>query len=386
MEAPGAAAAAPAAAPLPSPLAQLAEKRAAEAAAHARHLAAMQRMHPPPPPLLPLPARRRSARGGKKVAARGRCDDGRADKASFAVLLAASPVAAATAGGGAPAPARVVSGVSFGAAAAAAADVRRVATAAAPSPAAAVLDARPPPAQPLGPDELPDDADFSPVAWAALTRSAEAADWDPHSDPNVGGNPAATVIVARLKSTTTEGMLRAAMQVFGPVERLRLVRHAETQRSMKYAFVTFRRPAEAAAAVAAACGGPGSSVADGGGGGKKAPAQRGVWVDGKAVLVDFERARLQHAAPPPLDPAHVPHPARSGHKRSKDPARAKRAARKRRLAMMAGPPAAVTDADGGFKPRRLRPEPTVSALSLIFSRKPRRADTAADDTDAAPAS
>ncbi|RHZ40344.1 hypothetical protein DYB26_016506, partial [Aphanomyces astaci] len=85
------------------------------------------------------------------------------------------------------------------------------------------------------------------------------------------GNPYATLFVARLSFTTTEETLQSVFGAYGPIERLRLVRHAVTQESRGYAFIEFVHEGDFEAAYV---------------------ATNRMTIDGRTILVEYERARV----------------------------------------------------------------------------------------------
>eukprot|EP00741_Cyanophora_paradoxa_P012422 tig00020610_g12001.t1 len=96
--------------------------------------------------------------------------------------------------------------------------------------------------------------------------------YDPARDSKIEGDPYNTLFVARLdRSATTEETLHEAFSKFGPIKRIRLVRHIKTGESRGYAFVEFENERAARAAYR--------------------EANRMV-VDGRQILVDIERERV----------------------------------------------------------------------------------------------
>ncbi|KAF0691913.1 Aste57867_16952 [Aphanomyces stellatus] len=104
----------------------------------------------------------------------------------------------------------------------------------------------------------------------ALVRAATAK-FDPAKDPHIQGNPHATLFVGRLHFETTEETLHAVFGKFGAIHRLRLVRHAVTQASRGYAFVEYVHERDFESAYRAA---------------------HRMIIDGRTILVEFERARV----------------------------------------------------------------------------------------------
>ncbi|CAA0815570.1 U11/U12 small nuclear ribonucleoprotein 35 kDa protein [Striga hermonthica] len=90
-----------------------------------------------------------------------------------------------------------------------------------------------------GTDILPHDN----AVYRALLCS-NAALYDPYGDPKVIGDPYCTIFVGRLSHLTTEDTLRDAMNKYGRVKNLRLVRHIVTGASRGYAFVEFESEKE----------------------------------------------------------------------------------------------------------------------------------------------
>ncbi|XP_073127954.1 U11/U12 small nuclear ribonucleoprotein 35 kDa protein [Henckelia pumila] len=90
-----------------------------------------------------------------------------------------------------------------------------------------------------GTDTLPHDNGV----YRALLCS-NAALYDPFGDPKVIGDPYCTLFVGRLSHLTTEDTLRKAMDAYGRIKNLRLVRHIVTGASCGYAFVEFETEKE----------------------------------------------------------------------------------------------------------------------------------------------
>ncbi|KAL3506897.1 hypothetical protein ACH5RR_032279 [Cinchona calisaya] len=85
-----------------------------------------------------------------------------------------------------------------------------------------------------GTDILPHDN----AVYGALLCSNSGL-YDPFGDPKVIGDPYCTIFVGRLSHFTTEETLRQAMNKYGRIKNLRLVRHIVTGASRGYAFVEF---------------------------------------------------------------------------------------------------------------------------------------------------
>ncbi|KAL2922234.1 U11/U12 small nuclear ribonucleoprotein 35 kDa protein [Bienertia sinuspersici] len=90
-----------------------------------------------------------------------------------------------------------------------------------------------------GTDILPHD---NAVYRALLCSSASL--YDPFGDPKVIGDPYCTLFVGRLSRSTTEDTLRKAMNKYGRVKNLRLVRDIVTGASRGYAFVEYETEKE----------------------------------------------------------------------------------------------------------------------------------------------
>ncbi|KAG6612779.1 RNA-binding domain-containing protein [Phytophthora cinnamomi] len=95
--------------------------------------------------------------------------------------------------------------------------------------------------------------------------------FDASKDPQIQGDPYATLFVGRLSFDTTEETLRGVFEQFGAIRRLRLVRDKATDKSKGYAFVEFEHERDFERAYK--------------------QAHRRV-VDGATILVDFERSRV----------------------------------------------------------------------------------------------
>ncbi|RHY62890.1 hypothetical protein DYB38_005010 [Aphanomyces astaci] len=119
----------------------------------------------------------------------------------------------------------------------------------------------------------------------ALIR-AEQAKFDPSKDPQIVGNPYATLFVARLSFTTTEETLQSVFGAYGPIQRLRLVRHAVTQESRGYAFIEFvhERDFEAAYVATNRYMLNGFVIL--------VSYVYRMTIDGRTILVEYERARV----------------------------------------------------------------------------------------------
>ncbi|OWZ16205.1 U11/U12 small nuclear ribonucleoprotein [Phytophthora megakarya] len=97
------------------------------------------------------------------------------------------------------------------------------------------------------------------------------AKFDASKDPQIQGDPYATLFVARLSFDTTEETIRAFFSEYGAIRSLRLVRDKKTDKSKGYAFVEFEHERSFERAYR--------------------QAHRRV-IDGATILVDFERSRV----------------------------------------------------------------------------------------------
>lgn len=71
-------------------------------------------------------------------------------------------------------------------------------------------------------------------------RKQADAKYNPNEDPQAVGDPFKTLFISRLSYETTEEDLNKEFGVYGPIERLRLVRSAEGK-SKGYAFIVYER-------------------------------------------------------------------------------------------------------------------------------------------------
>lgn len=95
--------------------------------------------------------------------------------------------------------------------------------------------------------------------------------WDPHSDPQVRGDPYKTLFVGRLDYSVTESDLEKEFVRYGPIEKIRVVRDTETEKSRGYAFIVFERERD----LRTAC----NEAMD-------------LVIKGRKVIVDVERGRV----------------------------------------------------------------------------------------------
>lgn len=103
-----------------------------------------------------------------------------------------------------------------------------------------------------------------------LVRAMNAR-FDATKDPQIHGDPYATLFVARLSFSTAESTILQFFSNYGPIRRLRLVRDKKTDQSKGYAFVEFEHERDFGRAYR--------------------HAHRRV-IDGATILVDFERSRV----------------------------------------------------------------------------------------------
>lgn len=77
----------------------------------------------------------------------------------------------------------------------------------------------------------------------AHTKALESkiAEWNPSSDPQVRGDPFKTLFISRLSYDVVESDLEKQFARYGPIERIRVVRETETNKSRGYAFIVFER-------------------------------------------------------------------------------------------------------------------------------------------------
>ncbi len=104
-------------------------------------------------------------------------------------------------------------------------------------------------------------------------RDVARAQFDPREDPEgvKTRNPWATLVLARLSHATSDRQIRAALETYGAIKSVRVVRDREG-RPRGYAFVEFANERDMRAAYERA---------------------HGTRIDGHRVLVDVERARTQ---------------------------------------------------------------------------------------------
>ncbi|KAN0063881.1 hypothetical protein ACQY0O_003487 [Thecaphora frezii] len=93
--------------------------------------------------------------------------------------------------------------------------------------------------------------------------------YDPHKDPEAVGDPFKTLFLARLPYDTTEKDLHREFDMYGPIERIRIVRDKEGK-SRGYAFILYERERDMRAAYKDA---------------------EGLKINGRRIMVDVERGR-----------------------------------------------------------------------------------------------
>jgi U1 small nuclear ribonucleoprotein len=94
--------------------------------------------------------------------------------------------------------------------------------------------------------------------------------WNPHQNPHVNGDPFKTLFVARLSYTMDESMLRHAFSRYGSIRNISLVKDTVTGKFKGYAFIEFDHEKDMRAAF---------------------KDTDGLKLDGRRILVDFERGR-----------------------------------------------------------------------------------------------
>ncbi|TIB38177.1 hypothetical protein E3P86_01787 [Wallemia ichthyophaga] len=102
------------------------------------------------------------------------------------------------------------------------------------------------------------------------TFNSALSQYNPQSDSEAIGDPFKTLFIARLTAETNESDLRKEFEVYGPVERVRIVRHKDTGNSRRYAFIIFEKERDMKAAYKDA---------------------EGLKINGNRILVDVERGR-----------------------------------------------------------------------------------------------
>uniref|UniRef100_H2ZHW0 U1 small nuclear ribonucleoprotein 70 kDa n=1 Tax=Ciona savignyi TaxID=51511 RepID=H2ZHW0_CIOSA len=98
----------------------------------------------------------------------------------------------------------------------------------------------------------------------------EVKTWDPHNDPNAGGDAFKTLFVSRINYDTTESKLRREFEMYGKIRKVTMVKDIATGKPRGYAFIEYERERDMHTAYKS-------------GDGKK--------IDNRRVLVDVERGR-----------------------------------------------------------------------------------------------
>ncbi|EGG07788.1 uncharacterized protein MELLADRAFT_35320, partial [Melampsora larici-populina 98AG31] len=98
----------------------------------------------------------------------------------------------------------------------------------------------------------------------------ETCGYDPKEDPNATGDPYRTLFISRLSFEATESDLKKEFDMYGPIEKLLIVKNKLTGKSRGYAFILFEREKDMKAAYKDA---------------------EGLKIKGRRILVDVERGR-----------------------------------------------------------------------------------------------
>ncbi|KAI0462345.1 hypothetical protein LJB42_004435 [Komagataella kurtzmanii] len=98
----------------------------------------------------------------------------------------------------------------------------------------------------------------------------DLAAWNPEKDLNMIGDASRTIFVARLDYNSTEVDLQNSLGVFGEIDRIRVVRDVNTDKSKGYGFVVFKQPDDARTAYR---------------------NSSSLKINNRPVLVDIERGR-----------------------------------------------------------------------------------------------
>ncbi|KAH9820143.1 hypothetical protein DFH28DRAFT_886087 [Melampsora americana] len=72
-------------------------------------------------------------------------------------------------------------------------------------------------------------------------RSLRQETYDPKEDPNATGDPYRTLFISRLSFEATESDLKKEFDMYGPIEKLLIVKNKLTGKSRGYAFLLFER-------------------------------------------------------------------------------------------------------------------------------------------------
>ncbi|KAI9628177.1 hypothetical protein KEM48_011758 [Puccinia striiformis f. sp. tritici PST-130] len=105
---------------------------------------------------------------------------------------------------------------------------------------------------------------------SSFLSSPEISTDDPKEDPNATGDPYRTLFISRLSFEATESDLKREFDMYGPIEKLAIVKNKLTGKSRGYAFILFEREKDMKAAYKDA---------------------EGLKIKGRRILVDVERGR-----------------------------------------------------------------------------------------------
>ncbi|MBW0463785.1 hypothetical protein O181_003500 [Austropuccinia psidii MF-1] len=101
-------------------------------------------------------------------------------------------------------------------------------------------------------------------------KAAREEKYDPKQDPNATGDPYRTLFISRISYEATESDLKREFDMYGPIEKLVIVKNKQTGKSRGYAFILFEREKDMKAAYKDA---------------------EGLKIKGRRILVDVERGR-----------------------------------------------------------------------------------------------
>lgn len=101
-------------------------------------------------------------------------------------------------------------------------------------------------------------------------RRIREENYDPKQDPNATGDPYRTLFISRLSYEATESDLKREFDMYGPIEKLVIVKNKLTGKSRGYAFILFEREKDMKAAYKDA---------------------EGLKIKSRRILVDVERGR-----------------------------------------------------------------------------------------------
>lgn len=96
--------------------------------------------------------------------------------------------------------------------------------------------------------------------------------WDANNNPEATSDPYKTLFIARLNYDTTEAKLLREFEAYGPIRKICMVQDKVNDKPRGYAFIEYRKEKDMHDAY------------------KHADGKR---IDGKRVLVDVERGRIQ---------------------------------------------------------------------------------------------